>query len=110
MNLNKEHLGMSDIVSIKDKVKKALMIPLESTFADDEIDFHINSCKQLMCSAGVSRVVVESTDGLVQALILIYCKTFFGFSNDGSVKELPESFDFLLRQLVLSGQDTPNVS
>lgn len=95
---------MSD-VSIKDKVKKALMIPLESTYADDEIDLHIGSCKRLMRSAGVSESVVSGNDGLVQALILIYCKTMFGFSNEGSVKELPDSFSFLLRQLVLSGED-----
>lgn len=95
---------MSD-VSIKDKAKKALMIPLESTYADDEIDLHIDSCKQLIRSAGVSESVVSGNDGLVQALILIYCKTMFGFTNDGNVKELPDSFNFLLRQLVLSGED-----
>jgi len=36
---------------------------------------------------------------IVDSLILIYCKTFFGFKNDGSVKELPKSFEMLIKQL-----------
>lgn len=93
---------MSD-TTIKNKVKKALLIPLDETYADDEIELHIESCVRLIMSAGVSEAVARGEGGLVEAVILIYCKTFFGFKNDGSVKELPASFDFLLRQLVLEG-------
>jgi formyltetrahydrofolate synthetase len=100
---------MSD-EEIKNKVKKALMIPLEETYADDEIVLHIQSCKSTIRSAGVSADVVEADNGLVQALILIYCKTFYGFTNDGSVKELPESYYFLLRQLTLSSSEVSDAS
>ena len=96
-------------VTILDKVKKSLMIPLTETFADTELNVHILSCKELIKSAGVSSEVAESSNGLVEALILIYCKTFYGFTNDGSVKSLPESFDFLLKQLALTWE-TSNVS
>lgn len=96
---------MSDITNIKNKVKKALMIPLEETYADDEITLLIKSCYELICSAGGSLDIVSSENGLVEVLVLIYCKTFYGFKNDGSVRELPPSFDFLLRQLVLTLED-----
>lgn len=96
-------------VTILDKVKKSLMIPLTETFADTELNVHILSCKELIKSAGVSSEVAESSNGLVEALILIYCKTFYGFTNDGSVKSLPESFDFLLKQLALTWE-TSDVS
>jgi formyltetrahydrofolate synthetase len=93
-----------DITSIKNKVKKSLMIPLEETYADDELALHINACFSLIRSAGVKDDVAYSENGLAEALVLIYCKTFYGFKNDGSVKELPSSFDFLLRQLALTSE------
>ena len=89
-------------MKILDKVKLSLMIPLDEHYADIELKAHINSCKELLISTGVSDGVIKEEGGLVEALILIYCKTFFGFKSDGSVKELPPSFDFLLRQLVLT--------
>lgn len=85
-----------------DKVKLSLMIPLDEHYGDVELRVHIKSCIDLIKSAGVPDTVIEEEGGLVEALILIYCKTFFGFKNDGSVKDLPPSFDFLLRQLVLT--------
>jgi len=93
---------MSDNILIKNKVKKALMIPQDENYADDEIELHIKSCQELIRSTGVSEDIACSENGIVEALVLIYCKTFYGFTNDGSVKELPPSFDFLLRQLVLT--------
>lgn len=93
-------------ITILDKVKKSLMISLSDTFADTEINVHILSCKELIKSAGVSKEVADSDNGLVEALILIYCKTFYGFTNDGSVKTLPESFDFLLKQLALTWESS----
>lgn len=93
---------MSDNIIIKNKVKNALMIPLDEIYADDEIELHIKSCQQLIQSTGVSEDIACSDNGIVEALVLIYCKTFYGFTNDGSVKQLPPSFDFLLRQLVLT--------
>ena len=95
---------MSDyLMNIKVKVKKSLMIPSEDLEADDEITLNINSCISLIRSTGCNEKVFKE-NGLVDALVLIYCKTFYGFTNDGSVKELPSSFDFLLRQLVLSSE------
>lgn len=84
------------------KVKKALLIPKEETFADDEISLHINACEVLLATAGIPMSVCCSDNPLVEGLILIYVKTFFGFKNDGSVKELPSNFDILLRQLALT--------
>jgi len=96
-------------LSILDKVKKSLMIPLAETFADTELNVHIVSCKELIKSTGVPSEVIEGNNGLVEALILIYCKTFYGFNNNGEVKPLPESFDFLLKQLALTWE-IPDVS
>ena len=87
------------------RVKKALMITAEDTFADDEIKLHIESCCQYLISTGVTESVVWSDNPLVEGLILIYVKTFYGFKQDGSVKELPANFDLLVRQLVLTSTE-----
>ena len=85
-----------------DVMKKALLIPATENYADDEILIHIASCRQLLVSAGVPRETAESNDDpLVKALITIFVKTNFGFNSSGEVKELPKSFDVLLRQLCL---------
>jgi hypothetical protein len=90
-------------LAILDVVKKALLIPIAETYADDELSSHIQSCKELLRSVGVAEEVLgEEGSPIVDSLILIYCKTFFGFKNDGSVKELPKSFDMLLKQLALT--------
>ena len=84
------------------KMKKALLIPVTENYADDEITIHIASCRQLLVTAGIPREIAESDDEpLVTALITIFVKTNFGFKSDGTVKELPKSFDVLLRQLCL---------
>ena len=89
-------------------MKKALLIPITENYADDEINIHIASCRQLLITTGVPREIAESDDvPLVQARITIFVKTNFGFNSDGAVKELPKSFDVLLRQLCLS---SPEVS
>ena len=86
-----------------DIVKKSLLIPAQETYADSELDMHIDACKQLLVSSGVNKEIVDNeSNRIVESLILIYCKTFFGFKSDGSVKELPKSFDMLLKQLVFS--------
>ena len=88
--------------NILEVMKKALLIPATEHYADDEILIHIASCRQLLVSAGVPRETAESNDNpLVTALITIFVKTNFGFNNNGEVKELPKSFDVLLRQLCL---------
>jgi len=51
-------------------------------------------------STGVSESALESKE--VSTIVIIYVKTFFGFQNDGSVKELPEAFYFLLKQVSLT--------
>jgi hypothetical protein len=85
-----------------EKMKKALLIPATENYADDEILIHIASCRQLLVTAGVPRETAESDDNpLVTALITIFVKTHFGFNSNGEVKELPKSFDVLLRQLCL---------
>lgn len=85
-----------------DVVKKSLMIPLDETYADSELETLINACKELIISAGVEKKKVNGENQMVVSLVLIYCKTFFGFKNDGSIKDLPSSFDLLLRQLALT--------
>ena len=88
--------------NILEVMKKALLIPATEHYADDEILIHIASCRQLLVSAGVPRETAESDDKpLVTALITIFVKTHFGFKSNGEVKELPKSFDVLLRQLCL---------
>ncbi|MCQ2798189.1 MAG: hypothetical protein MJ241_07075 [Bacilli bacterium] len=88
--------------NILEKMKKALLIPATEHYADDEINLHIASCRQLLVSAGVPREIAEGDDdSLVTALITIYVKTNFGFDSKGEVKQLPNHFDILLRQLCL---------
>ena len=88
--------------NILETMKKALLIPATEHYADDEILIHIASCRQLLVSAGIPSEIAESDDNpLVTALITIFVKTNFGFKSDGTVKELPKSFDVLLRQLCL---------
>lgn len=84
------------------KVKKALMIPAEDTYADDELSLHINACEVLLSTVGIPSSVCCSDNALVEGLILIYTKTYFGFKNDGTVRELPLNFEMLLRQLTLT--------
>lgn len=97
-------------MAILDTVKKSLLIPLEESFADSELESYIDSCKELLISSGIDPAIVNSeANNMVNNLIIIYCKTFFGFKNDGSVKELPKSFDMLLSQLALTKGET-NVS
>ncbi len=83
-------------------MKKALLIPANENFADDEISLHIASCRQLLVTAGVPKEIAEDdSNPLVKALITIFVKTNFGWKSNGEVKELPKSFDVLLRQLCL---------
>jgi hypothetical protein len=98
-------------MAILEAVKKALLIPIEEAYADTELNLYINACKELLISIGVNETLVNSeSHPIVETLIIIYCKTFFGFKPDGSIKELPKSFDMLLSQLALTkGKDT-NVS
>lgn len=95
-------MAARDETSFLATVKKALMVSNEDTFADDEITLHIHSCELYLVSIGLSEEDAKSDDTLVESLILIYVKTFYGFKSDGSVKELPSNFDILARQLVLT--------
>ena len=99
-------MAIRDETNFLIEVKKALMIPETDTFADSEIKLHIESCRRLLKTIGVPANTVDSDDPLVKGLILIYVKTFFGFKNDGSVKELPSNFDLLVRQLALSSEES----
>lgn len=81
-------------------VKKSLLIPEAETFADLEISTLIDSALALVKSTGVSESAIEAKE--VAALVIIYAKTFFGFKSDGAVKELPEAFYFLLKQIALT--------
>ena len=92
-------------MGLLETVKKTLLIPISETYADDELNSLIDSCKTLIKSTGVKESVIE-TNPLTHSLVMIYCKTFFGFKNDGSVKELPKSFDMLLNQLSLSNGES----
>ena len=92
-------------MGLLENVKKSLLIPLEETYADDELNRYIEASIALILSTGVDPENFEDNP-LTKSLVLIYCKTFFGFKTDGSVKELPRSFDMLLLQLALSKGDT----
>ena len=95
-------------MAILDTVKKSLLIPLSETYADEELLSHIEACKELIRSVGVADEVVNGEGvPIVDSLILIYCKTFFGYKNDGSIKELPKSFEMLVRQLSFTKGSTP---
>ncbi len=91
-------------------VKKALLIPVDEHYADTEITAYIDACKELIISAGVSETIVNHPHPAVVTLVVIYCKTFYGFKSDGSVKELPKSFDMLLKQLLLTKGGKSDVS
>ena len=91
-------------------VKKAMLIPEDEHYADVELVAYIDACKELIISAGVSETIVDAPHPAVVTLVVIYCKTFYGFKSDGSVKELPKSFDMLLRQLLPTKGGIPDVS
>jgi len=91
---------MSVSSSLLNLVKASLMISESELFADAELNALIESALTLVKSTGVSETNLLDHD--VQSLVLIYVKTFFGFKGDGSVKELPQSFYFLLKQVSLS--------
>jgi hypothetical protein len=98
-------------MTILEIVKKALLIPSEESFADEELQSYIDSYKEYLISSGVPKEVVDAeTDANIKVLIIIYCKTFYGFKADGSVKELPKSFDVILNQVVLRMYEVPSVS
>lgn len=88
-------------MGLLEMIKKSLLIPLSEDYADLELMSLIDSCKDLIKSTGVSENVIDNNK-IAHSLVLIYCKTFFGFKADGSVKELPKSFEMLLRQLATS--------
>ena len=88
---------------ILDIVKKALLIPLSESYADDELQTHISSCKAYLTSCGIDPSYInDESNPMVNTLIIIYVKTFFGFKNDGSAKELPKTFDMLVGQIALT--------
>lgn len=91
-------------------VKKSLLIPLSETYADLELKAYIDACKELIISTGVDASVVNADNKTVETLVVIYCKTFYGFKNDGSVKELPRAFEMMLKQLILSNGGVTSVS
>lgn len=95
-------MSMRESDKFVNEIKSSLMIPESDTFADNEIKLHIDACSQMLISSGVGKEVAYSDNPLVKGIILIYVKTQYGFKNDGSVKELPSSFDLLVRQLVLT--------
>jgi len=98
-------------MAILDIVKKALLIPTTETFADEELSTHIGSCKAYLTSCGIDPTYInDESNPIVSTVIIIYVKTFFGFKNDGSAKELPKSFEMLVGQLALTKGVETNVS
>ena len=51
-------------------MKKALLIPATEHYADDEIETHIASCRQLLVTTGVPREIAESDDHFLTESIL----------------------------------------
>jgi len=98
-------------MAILDIVKKALLIPLSETYADEELSTHISSCKSYLMSCGIDPSYInDESNPMVSTLIIIYVKTFFGFKNDGSAKELPKTFDMLVGQIALTKGAEEHVS
>jgi len=98
-------------MAILDIVKKALLIPLSETYADDELSTHISSCKAYLTSCGIDPSYInDESNPMVSTVIIIYVKSFFGFKNDGSAKELPKTFDMLVGQIALTKGVIENVS
>jgi len=98
-------------MSILNIVKKALLIPLSETYADEELTTHISSCKAYLTSCGIDpNYINDESNPMVSTVIIIYVKTFFGFKNDGSAKELPKTFDMLVGQVALTKGADENVS
>jgi len=98
-------------MAILDIVKKALLIPLSETYADDELSTHISSCKAYLTSCGIDPSYInDETNPMVSTIIIIYVKTFFGFKNDGSAKELPKACDMLVGQIALTKGADENVA
>ena len=90
-------------MAILDIVKKALLIPLSESFADEELNVHIASCKAYLENCGIDPSYInDESNPMVSTVIIIYVKTFFGFKNDGSAKELPKTFDMLVSQIALT--------
>ena len=94
---------MSAPANLLSLAKTSLMIPEAESYADEELSSLIESALALVKSTGVSESHFEANE--VKSIVLIYVKTFFGFSNDGSVKELPQSFYFLFKQVTLTKGD-----
>ena len=91
-----------DNTQFLNKVKSTLMILEGDTFVDEELQLHIESATELLISMGITESLANSNHPLVEGLIIIYVKTYFGFKADGSVRELPNSFYLLVRQLCLT--------
>jgi len=88
---------------ILDVIKTSLGIPLNNTEVDNELISLIEGAKGLLRSSGVAEKYLEDDkDSLVSSFILLYVTTSFGFKSDGSLKELPKHFDFLLKQIALT--------
>lgn len=93
---------MRDEKKFLNEIKRALMLTEDDLFADDELMLHICSCENLLVSMGMPEEIAKGDESLIKGIILIYVKTYYGFKNDGSVKELPSSFDLLVRQAILT--------
>ncbi len=94
-------------MSILDITKKALLIPLEESYADVELNTLIDAGKEYLKLCGIDPTYIEDeSNPMISTLIIIYVKTFFGFKNDGSVKELPKTFHLLLSQISLTKGDS----
>ena len=84
---------------------------LENIGTDEELSTHISSCKLYLMSCGIDPSYInDESNPMVSTLIIIYVKTFFGFKNDGSAKELPKTFDMLVGQIALTKGAIENVS
>lgn len=68
---------------------------------DQTILDHIRTVKTLCRDAGITCCNIEANP-YFKSLCTIYSKTFIGFKQDGSVRELPAAFDKLLFQFKIS--------
>lgn len=94
-------------------VKKSLLIPVEETYADDELNTYIDACRALILSTGVKEEGINENP-LTKSLVLIYCKTFFGFNQTVLLKNYREAlicfyYNYLYQMVIHMFPSSPNI-
>lgn len=90
---------MEDIIELI-KIETGL---LGCSTYDKVIKNHISTVRTICKDAGIALLNIEQNP-LFISLCVMYSKTFIGYKQDGSVRELPGAFTQTLCQLKLGGK------